>query len=60
MEMIFHSYADKTRFHKKGCALGPVVKVRGFETRKWSISSLKTSQNMLTFVEVKFTTIVHV
>ena len=23
MTIIFHSHANKTRFHKKGCALGP-------------------------------------
>ena len=37
MEMIFHSL-EKTHFHKNGCALGLIVKVRGFETRKWPIS----------------------
>ena len=37
MEMIFHSL-EKTHFHKKVCALGLIVKVRGFETRKWPIS----------------------
>ena len=26
MEMIFHSYASKTQFHKKGCPLGLVLK----------------------------------
>ena len=25
MEMIFHSYASKTQFHKKGCPLGLVL-----------------------------------
>ena len=34
MEMIFHSHANKTHFHKKGCAL---LKVRNFGTRKWPI-----------------------
>ena len=33
MEMIFHSHANKTHFHKKGCALGLILKVRVFETR---------------------------
>ena len=37
MEMIFHSHANKTHFHKKGCALGLILKVRVFETRKWPI-----------------------
>ena len=34
MEMIFHSHANKTHFHKKGCALGLILKVRVFGTRK--------------------------
>ena len=34
METIFHSDANKTHFHKKGCALGPILKVRVFGTRK--------------------------
>ena len=38
MEMIFHSYVNKTHFHKKGCALGLISKVRVFGTRKWHIS----------------------
>ena len=33
METIFHSHANKTHFHKKGCVLGLVLKVRGFGTR---------------------------
>ena len=37
MEMIFHSHASKTHFHKKGCALGLILKVRVLGTRKWSI-----------------------
>ena len=35
MEMIFHSRANKTHFHKKGCALGLILKVRVFGIRKW-------------------------
>ena len=35
MEMIFHSHANKTHFHKKGLALGLILKVRVFGTRKW-------------------------
>ena len=35
--MIFHSHANKTHFHKKGCALGLILKVRVFGTRKWPI-----------------------
>ena len=34
MEMIFHSHANKTHFHKKGCALDLILKVRVFGTRK--------------------------
>ena len=37
VEMIFHSHANKTQFHKKGCALGFILKVRVFGTRKWPI-----------------------
>ena len=33
-EMVFHSYANKTHIHKKGCTLGPILKVRVFGTRK--------------------------
>ena len=38
MEMIFHSHANKSHFHKKGCALGLILKVRVFRTRKWPIN----------------------
>ena len=37
MEMIFHSHANKSHFHKRGCALGLILKVRVFGTRKWPI-----------------------
>ena len=37
MEMIFHSHASKTNFHKKGCALALILNVRVFGTRKWPI-----------------------
>ena len=40
MEMIFHSNANKTHFHKKGCPLGLILKVRVFGTRKWPIGLL--------------------
>ena len=33
MEMILHSHANKTHFHKKDCALGLILKVRVFELR---------------------------
>ena len=38
MKMIFHSHANKTHFHKKGCALGLILKGRVFGIRKWPIS----------------------
>ena len=31
IEMIFHSHANKTHFHKKGCTLGLILKVRVYE-----------------------------
>ena len=37
LEMIFHSHADKTNFHRKGYALGLILKVRFFGTQKWPI-----------------------
>ena len=37
MGMIFYSHANKTHFHKKGCALGLILKVRVFGDRKWPI-----------------------
>ena len=39
MKMIFHSRANKTRFHKKGFALRLILEVRVFGTRKWPIST---------------------
>ena len=38
MEIIFHSHSNKTHFHKKGCALGLILKVRVFGTRRWPIA----------------------
>ena len=35
--MIFYYHANKTHFHKKGFALGLVLRVRDFGTRKWPI-----------------------
>ena len=43
MEMIFHSHVNKTHFHKKGGALGLILKVRVFGTRKWPIIKLLTN-----------------
>ena len=37
VEMIFHSHASKTHFHRKGCVLTLILKVRVFGIRKWSI-----------------------
>ena len=36
-EIIFYSHANKTHFHKKGCAPSLISKVRVFGTRKWPI-----------------------
>ena len=40
MEIIFHSRANKTHFHKKGCAPSLILKVRVFGTRKWPIDNV--------------------
>ena len=37
LEMIFHTHANKTHFHKKGCAPSLILKVRVFGARKWPI-----------------------
>ena len=37
MEMSFHSHANKTHFHKKGCALDLILKVRVCGTRRWPV-----------------------
>ena len=37
MDIIFHTHANKTHFHKKGCAPSLILKVRVFGTRKWPI-----------------------
>ena len=34
MEMIFHFHPSKTHFRKNGCALGLILKVKGFGTRR--------------------------
>jgi len=38
MAMIFHSQANESHFHKKGCALGLILIVRVFGTRKWPVA----------------------
>ena len=40
--MFFYSHANKTHFHKKGCALGLILKVSVFGTRKRPIGLLCT------------------
>ena len=35
--LIFHSHANKTHFHKKGCAPSLILKVRVFGTRQLEI-----------------------
>ena len=47
LKMVLYSYANKTRFHKKGCALSLVLKVRVFGTRKWIIREQKTLAHSL-------------
>ena len=47
VRMIFHSHANKTHFHKKGCALGLILKVRVFETRKWPILWMNQVRSLL-------------
>ena len=39
MEIAFHSHANKTHFHKKGCTPRLILKVRVFGTRKWPIET---------------------
>ena len=39
MGMIFHSHANEAHFHKKGCAIILILKVRVFGTRKWPITA---------------------
>ena len=40
MEIIFHFRANKTHFHKKGCALGLILNVTVFGTWTWPIQLL--------------------
>ena len=37
MEIIFHSHANTTNFHKKGYAPSLISRVRVFGTPKWAI-----------------------
>ena len=54
METIFHSHANKSHFHKKGCALGLILKVRVFGTRKWFEPTTSCSSALFKRVEVLF------
>ena len=38
MEMILHSHANKSHFHKNGCALDLILIVRVFGIRKWPVA----------------------
>ena len=40
MKIIFYYHANKTHFHKKGFALGLVLRVRVFVTRKRPITNM--------------------
>ena len=40
MEMIFHSHANKTHFHKKGCALMAHYESEGFWNSEVAYSSI--------------------
>ena len=39
IEMNFHPRSNNSHFHKKGCPLGLILKVRVFGTRKWPITT---------------------
>ena len=43
MKMIFHSHANKTHFHMKGCALGPA----SFESKGFWNSEVACVQSTL-------------
>ena len=43
--LVFHSYTNKTHFHKKGSTVSLVLKVRVFVTRKWPIRHWYLSLN---------------
>ena len=51
-ETIFHSHANNTHFHKKGCALGLILKVRVCGTRKWFEPATSCSSAPFKRVEV--------
>ena len=57
MEMIFHSHANKTHFHKKDCALGLILKVRDLELGSGLLSvphPVVCSGSILTYKSAKY------
>ena len=40
VKRFFYYRANKTHFHKKGFALGLVLRVRVYGTRKWPIENI--------------------
>jgi len=40
MKISFYPHANETHFHKKGFALGLVLKERAFVARKWPITTI--------------------
>ena len=46
MEIIFHSHANKTHVHKKGCAPSLILKVRVFGTRLWPTENFFSSNHI--------------
>ena len=55
MEMIFHSHAHKTHFHKKGCALGLNLKERVLELGSGLLSQGQVDNTLLynTYINTK-------
>ena len=55
MEIIFHSHANKTPFHKQGCAPSLIIlKVRVFGTRKWPIKPQSVYNGFRAFKPLAF------
>ena len=52
MEIIFHFHANKTRFHKQGCAPSLILKV--FGTRKWPIKPQSVYNGLRAFKPYAF------
>ena len=50
MKIIFDSHANKTHFHKKGCALGLILKVKVLGTQKWPIEQTEKCCKMMRLV----------